>query len=391
MLVTKQLLYSATLGAFLMFNAACNNGTQKEAPTGQNKDTVSTVTSQLPESFYKRLEGSIANQPIVMHLYRTNDRCEGLYYYTSQGKWLGLNYVQDSSTANRIYMTEKDATAIYTGLEDVKDAILILQYQDGIFKGTWHNGTQAYTFELKENYPPGSHRFNMQASIDSAQAFPGKANTPIARISEFFPVSTSKDLQWFNKGIKKILDFDTSQTDFAVAAKKRNTQYLEAYRNDVKEMSLGEEMPAFLNYEQLDEASIQYNDKGFVIVKLLSFSYEGGAHGNYGAAMHCFDIASKKPLFLNDILNIDSVRLIPILERNFRKQARLTASEPLNKILFEKHLSLTNNFYFTDKGIGFVYNPYEIAAYAQGIINIFVPYTDLQPYLDPGFAKRMQL
>ena len=41
---------------------------------------------------------------------------------------------------------------------------------------------------------------------------------------------------------------------------------------------------------------------------------------------------------------------------------------------FDDSVFVTENVYFTEKGIMFVYNPYEIASYAQGIISIFLSY-----------------
>ncbi len=384
--------FKITLCAGLLVSVlftACNN----KPDSGENNTREHKVVTEksLPENFYKRLEGTIANQPVVMHLQRAGGRLHGLYYYNNQGKWITLSLVSDSSSNNRLYLTEQNATAIYSGTDDVKDPVIILEYEAGTFKGSWANGDRSYAFSLKENYPAGSYSFSAHFVADSIEGFPGQSNTPMARVSEFFPVATSENSDWLNRQFLNLLDADTTMRDIDAAARKQNTSYLESYRKDVREMDPKGEMPAFLNYEKIDEITISYNDNDFVVVSSLSFAYEGGAHGNYATSMQCYDIRNQKVLTVNDVLQIDSAALSPILERNFRSQASLRATDQLSTILFENHIPPTDNFYFTGQGIGFLYNPYELAAYAQGVINIFIPYTELKSYLQPEFAERMHV
>jgi hypothetical protein len=51
----------------------------------------------------------------------------------------------------------------------------------------------------------------------------------------------------------------------------------------------------------------------------------------------------------------------------------------------------TGNVYVGSKGLSFVYNPYEIASYADGQITLFLPYNKLFPLLTPAFRQRMKL
>jgi hypothetical protein len=91
------------------------------------------------------------------------------------------------------------------------------------------------------------------------------------------------------------------------------------------------------------------------------------------------------------VITADSARLQPIVEAAFRKQQGLKPSDSLNTILFENHLATTDNYYFTNKGLGFYYFPYEVAAYAVGPIQVFVTFAELKPYLRPDFASRLKL
>ena len=48
----------------------------------------------------------------------------------------------------------------------------------------------------------------------------------------------------------------------------------------------------------------------------------------------------------------------------------------------------TDNFYITGEGIGFFYNQYDIAPYASGSIDVFIPFRELKDVLVAGGVIR---
>jgi len=374
--------------------AGCSNeNAQKDAHTASAPAYTDTV---LPEKCYKRLEGTIAGQPIVLHLQRAGSRFNAMYYYTSQGRWITLDYLKDSSNSNRFSFYEYTSGNPDLNSSDVKNARLSFTYSNGSITGQWISGDNAknYDFTLKETYPEGAYRFTTIYLADSVIGFDSKPDGPKGNISEFFVLPEGNDAAalWLQTEIKKILYLDSAGKGMSIeeAIRKSNKAYLASYKNDIKAME-NEEFMATLNYESMQEVSVRYNERGYVILESLSYDYSGGAHGNYGSALYCLDAASKRRLALQDVIAADSSQLRTLLEKNFRAQIRLAASRPLTEYLFENRLMPNDNFYFTNKGIGFLYNPYEIAAYALGQINVFIPYTELKQYIRPDFAKRMGL
>ncbi|MCH5683599.1 DUF4163 domain-containing protein [Niabella sp. W65] len=71
-----------------------------------------------------------------------------------------------------------------------------------------------------------------------------------------------------------------------------------------------------------------YNQNGFLVLSIYNYAYTGGAHGNYGTSMYCFDINAQKQMTLGDILSADSVALRRLLEQNYRKQYAVPAPTP---------------------------------------------------------------
>lgn len=371
--------------------SACQSGPEK--PEQEQGTTIGQSNDNgIDHDFYKRLEGTIGDLPIVMQLQKAGDQIGGSYSYNNKGQWLELRLLSDSGQAGFIYLSEYDPYA--DGSTVVTDPYFKLAFKEGRFEGTWTDGKKSLPVQLQEAYPAGSLTFQMLYFEDSLAAFPDKKESPVATISESFPACTDKGgkANWVDRQIEGFLSDGQApdQADFKGYLQRKRNEYLESYRHDAKDFKSAESY-AFLNYVSMQSIEIKFNEKGFLTLQSMNYSYEGGAHGNYGASLYCLDVDNEKTLKISDILKADSSQLLPIMEQRLRKQMKLKPGEPLSTVLFEDRLAYTDNFYFTNTGIGWLYNPYEIASYAQGIVNVFVPYGDLKPYLEPSFIKRMQL
>lgn len=112
--------------------------------------------------------------------------------------------------------------------------------------------------------------------------------------------------------------------------------------------------------------SVVYNKGDFVSIEDYSYVYSGGAHGNYGVNYRSYDKISKKIIAYSDFFDFEANE---ILESLLAKEIKSK-----NIKTFGTDFFVTDNIYFTEKGITFVYNPYEIASYADGIISVFLPF-----------------
>ena len=120
---------------------------------------------------------------------------------------------------------------------------------------------------------------------------------------------------------------------------------------------------------------------------ILTISYEndgfsGGAHGYYGITYKNFDLKNNKTIQLSDIFkDINKVDWNKILMKNFKNPDQ-------KEMLLVDKIPVNNNFYFDSQNITFVYNQYEITAYAAGVVEISIPFSELKPYLKPEFISR---
>jgi hypothetical protein len=370
--------------------SACNNPKNGNNSTGTT-DTTGNTKKELTETFYKRLEGTIAGKKVVVHLQKVNDDVSGSYYY--DGSWLNLS-TDTLIGKDSLVLTEYSYYESYF-TQDFKSPHLALKWTGNGFNGTWESGDKAKKFPiiLSEKYPDGSYPFNTGIYVDSVKAFANQAKSPAAQISFEYLESKNTDESgtWLNTELKKILGIK-SQVDRSIGFKNIAADYFKDYKSQVAEQSKdgrGGDFEAWMNYTNNTQQSVSYNDNGYVVIDFLADAYTGGAHGNYSSVMYCLDVKNKKQMVLSDIVKIDSNTLQGILERNLRKEYNIKAKDALSTVLFDDFIKPNNNFYFNSNGIAFMYNPYEVASYAQGQIVVFVPYADLKTYLVPAFVQRM--
>ncbi|GAB3996173.1 hypothetical protein GCM10028807_38250 [Spirosoma daeguense] len=118
-------------------------------------------------------------------------------------------------------------------------------------------------------------------------------------------------------------------------------------------------------------------------VKFETYAYTGGAHPNSNLTYYTFDRETGRRLTLTDIVS-DTTALLGVVEKAFRKQQSIQPKDNLEEqgyFLHEGRFFLPENIGLNQNGMVFYYNPYEIAAYSVGAIQITVPYEQLNGIL----------
>ena len=114
------------------------------------------------------------------------------------------------------------------------------------------------------------------------------------------------------------------------------------------------------------------------------YEYTGGAHGNRYLLIQNYDLetgdmVNEQDLFIDDYYEPLKTLLLNALiaqtdnaesKRDLRRMGYSVADVVPNE-----------NFYVTQEGITYVYNPYEIAPYVMGCIEIFLPWETVRPLI----------
>jgi len=124
---------------------------------------------------------------------------------------------------------------------------------------------------------------------------------------------------------------------------------------------------AIMNWSRDFSYNVEYVGNGFVSYYCRADYYTGGAHENHDIKVGT--LYRGKELRLADLPELDKI------EKLFQQALRSRKDfEGIKTYNCGKEVKMTENFYIDEKGIHFVYEPYEIHWYGAGIIDIFVPY-----------------
>lgn len=115
---------------------------------------------------------------------------------------------------------------------------------------------------------------------------------------------------------------------------------------------------------------------------LNHYEFTGGAHGNYYSIGFTFDLKTGELLTLESIITKESLPFITKLCEEKIKQM-YEAGSLIDAGLFEDHIELTmdQDFYLTQDALVFQFDPYEIAPYAMGNIEVSIYAEEISEFL----------
>ena len=137
------------------------------------------------------------------------------------------------------------------------------------------------------------------------------------------------------------------------------------------------------NWEAKITGKITYEDKNTLSIALDAYIFTGGAHGYSSKRFLNFSKKNGQKLE-NWQLFKSRTNFKRFAEHKFRQQEKIPEDKPINYtgFMFEKDsFYLPENIGFTEKGVKLLYNEYEVASYADGPIELILPYAEVRKYL----------
>jgi hypothetical protein len=149
------------------------------------------------------------------------------------------------------------------------------------------------------------------------------------------------------------------------------------FRNEIPDISGGWYYSGDITVEVLTDTLLS------LTVKEEYFT--GGAHGGYGTYFINIDPRTGADFTLSNLLKPGfEVTLTNLGEKSFRKVRELPDTSSFMENYFEfpdDKFVLNQNFGFTNAGIVFYFNSYEIAPYASGPTEVLIPYGEIKAWL----------
>ena len=120
--------------------------------------------------------------------------------------------------------------------------------------------------------------------------------------------------------------------------------------------------------------------------QVYSENYLGGAHGMHYLIPDIINLKTGEIVTENELFKPGYVA--PVTELIKSKLALDRGVEDINEsVMFSEGLVPNGHCGVSGAGVTWYYQPYEIASYAEGIIEVTVFWIDLKPYLNPEFVK----
>ena len=105
--------------------------------------------------------------------------------------------------------------------------------------------------------------------------------------------------------------------------------------------------------------------------KTSGYAMSGGAHGQPLENYYVFDLWKFNRITFNNIFRQNSELAL----------AKIISEKDNREHSVESIMKNLDNFYLTDKGIGFVFNPYDIDCYGCGTFEFFINFNEIRDLL----------
>ena len=165
----------------------------------------------------------------------------------------------------------------------------------------------------------------------------------------------------------------------------------EFYQEDIKNGTPKDELPTWYNYEYGLTTHFSEGKEGILNIIAETFEYTGGAHPNSWNKWMNFEKNTGKLLALKDVFMAGSEKPMSdmLLEELITEMATrledssITSLEGLQNagILNSTNMYVPDNFLLEKEKVSFLYNKYDIAPYAVGVITLSLPYTLVEKYM----------
>lgn len=339
------------------------------------------------DTFYKHMEGQINSTiNLVADLVRIDGNINGSYYYyyhditdeidnVHYGKTMPVNGTIDN--LNNIQFQEFNLNgdgAVYQG---------ILQADNSI-SGVWQNseGTRVLPFELVETYPTGSIAFNVYYLKESHPLSEKDNESPAALIEMTLLLPGIFENTQAVDSVKRIIMYNffgernLKDSPLELMDHERDV-YFKTFVKSNEELYEGNNS---FSWEKKKIVNVHYNENYLLALECFDYGFTGGAHGMPVSKFDVIDLKNGTTITLGDIFREEYLNdLRDILNSELRKKYALEPKTSLKEAGFFYHaIDPSDNFYITKDGMGFYYNRYEVAPYAMGSTDIFIPYNRLK-------------
>ncbi len=345
--------------------------------------TFFIAPAQSTDGWYKVFMGKVGNYNAVLHLHKSAKNYSG-YLWFSQNQWpmqLYYNEPDKKTDSLQISASSGPLAIVLTGLFSGDS-------YTGLSELSKDNGTpKKAAFQLKVSNEKTFTPFGYFYAVGSAKLPPQLKNESQFEYasSAIWPIDNNNISQAYKSEIKQQVGIKTPVTEIGKWLSDEKNKQMNGWKKEYSKLSPKEasEMGMSLSAQHEDRVLVMYENEKNITLAHYSYGYSGGAHGSFATTLSSFSKLSGKKLKLADVVNAAGIQILPkILDQVARVQYGVKNTKPLDQNGFLVNKIMPNeNFYLTENGLGFIYAPYAIKSFADGEVNLLVPFTVLKSYL----------
>jgi hypothetical protein len=345
------------------------------------------ITNAQGRNEYLFLKGNIGSNQISMHLYKNANRYDGFYYNEKIHRPIEFYGIDSTSTG---------IIKIFSSYKGIRETFTLNRIGD-IISGSSENKETGKTISIKLRVVNPPMKMKYINHEDSVKLLDIPEGYPMCKVtfSTMWPDPKVPGMDFLKDDIReKLTGVDYYKEDIQMLLKMLADRILKKYTIDYLNVSERELKASPNAFSMMNDKNLKviYHSYRYISFAYREYIYSGGAHGNSSYHYFTTDKETRKILTLQSLFNRSALEdLLPLLEKYYLiEKGRKPGMSLKDAGLFENKISKNpSSCYVTDKGMGFIYNPYSIAPYSEGMIHIFVPYFDLARLINKNFAKSM--
>ncbi len=349
---------------------------------------------KVTKGFVKSYSGNIINEKADINLLIIRDSVvKGTY--SLQSNSIPVNVSGKMKHKKDIYLKELSE-------QTERNGEFIGQLTDSMFQGKYTDkkNKKKGKFSFKEFAPKSAMEFNV-FSLSGAKKLYSLEHSPKCEFhfSFLFPkIFTNQDvLDSVQKIIKQTYFYNADNAETGINFTENNInpeklllnqaellskEYLKTYPDSID--------PNFFygpqDWDYYFDMAVVENQNNLLSLVFSVYEYTGGAHGNYGNVYKNIDLRTGKSIWLKDLFiegyeDYLNKKITEHIKLNYKIDENTSL---INFGFWEDTIAANDNFYLTSGGIGFYFNPYEIAPYSMGTTDVFIPFTEISGILKKG-------
>jgi len=181
-------------------------------------------------------------------------------------------------------------------------------------------------------------------------------------------------------------------SDFQGTPQEAFDKILTDYTSDAEELAKemeneDSEFTRFSDFEYNKSCKLSMETEELITVASSDYSYTGGAHGLFGVGYYNIDkntgdLIDEEQFFKSGYKE----KLAALIQNAIEERNNSSDDENSIELLDDlKNVKPNRNFYFSNEGIVYVYNIYEIAPYSQGTVEVTVPYIQISSLINDKY------